>query len=141
NLQYYIKAFHEGRFSLMLLNNQVSNIRVKCVFQQGTPLREYVIIQSENGRIAIYRISEPVFDFFVRAKVPVCEPVTVPPGNLTGQNLLCVFKADLGAEETIPFVVTEGETDETVSIIQLTDEAYDFLRTIGIPVCFLSNEN
>ena len=125
----------------MLLTNQTGNLQIKCVFQQGTPLREYVIIQTANGRVAIFRIPEPVFDFFVRAKIPVCEPETVPPGNLIGQNLLCVFEADLGTEEPIPFVVTESETDGAISIIQLTNEAYNFLRTIGVPVCFLTTEN
>jgi len=125
----------------MLSNNQTGNLRIKCVFQQGTPLREYVIIQSENGRIAILRIPESVFDFFVRAKIPVCQPIMVPPGELTGENLLCVFKADLGTEKPIPFVVTENEANGTVSIIQLTGEAYDFLRRVGVPVCLLINGN
>lgn len=120
----------------MVQNNQSGNLQIRCVFQQGTPLREYVIIQSEN-RVAILRISESVFDFFVRAGIPVCEPVTVPPGQLAGQNLLCVFQADLGAQEPVPFVVAENETEATISIIQLNNEAYDFLRTIGVPVCFL----
>ncbi len=34
----------------MLFNDQTGHIRIKCVFQQGTPLREYVIIQSEKGK-------------------------------------------------------------------------------------------
>lgn len=123
----------------MSLNNHVDNLQIKCVFQQGTPLREYVIIQSDE-KITIFRISESLFDFFVRAGIPVCEPLTVPPGNLTGQNLLCVFKADLGTGEPIPFVVTESESDGTVAIIQLTVEVYDFLITIGVPVCLLINE-
>lgn len=124
----------------MSLNNLVVHLQIKCVFQQGTPLREYVIIQSD-GKIEIFRISESLFDFFVRAGIPVCEPVTVPPGHLTGQNLLCVFTADLGTEEPVPFVLTENESDGTVSIIQLTVEAYDFLIIIGVPECLLTNGN
>lgn len=121
---------------MIVQNNQSGNLQIKCVFQQGTPLREYVIVQSEN-RVTILRISESIFDFFVRAGIPVCEPVTVPPGKLAGQNLLCVFQADLGAQEPIPFVVAESETEGIVSIIQLNNEAYDFLSIIGVPVCLL----
>lgn len=126
----------------MLQNNQTDNLRIQCVFQQGTPLREYVIVQSENrNRIAILRISEAVFDFFVSAGIPVCELITVPPGNLAGQNLLCVFQADLGTQEPIPFVVAQSEMTGEISIIQLINEVYEFLRTIGIPVCLLMNAN
>ncbi len=117
-------------------NNQSGNLQIICVFQQGTPLREYVIVQSEN-RIAIFRISESVFDFFIRAGIPVCEPLMVPPGKLADQNLLCVFQADLGTQEPIPFVVAESKTEETISIIQLNNETYDFFRTIGVPVCLI----
>ncbi len=126
----------------MSLNNQTDNLRILCVFQQGTPLREYVIVQYENkNRIAIFRISESVFDFFVRAAVPVCDPIMVPPGQLEGQTLLCVFLADLGTQEPIPFVVTQSETGRTTSIIQVTSEVYEFFRTIGVPVCLLLNGN
>lgn len=124
----------------MLTNSQNNNVQVRCVFQQGTPLREYVIIQFEDGdRVEILQISEEVFDFLVSAGIPVCEPVMVPPGSLTGQNLLCVFRADLGTQTPIPFVVTRKETTGEVSIIQITDAVYDFFRAIDIPVCLLRN--
>lgn len=122
----------------MLQNNQTDHLQILCVFQQGTPLREFVIIQSGN-RIAIIRISEAVFDFLVSAGIHVCEPVMVPPGNLAGENLLCVFQADLGTQEPIPFVVTQNEATGEISIIQITREVSEFLRTIGVPVCILMN--
>lgn len=124
----------------MLPNNQTDNLQIWCVFQQGTPLREFVIVQSGN-RTAIFQISEAIFDFFVSAGIPVCEPVMVPPGNLAGQNLLCVFQADLGTQEPIPFVVAQSATSREISIIQITNEVYEFLRKIGVPVCLLMNTN
>lgn len=126
----------------MLQKNHTGKFQIQCVFQQGTPLREYVILQSEKKhQIAILRISEAVFDFFVSAGIPVCEPVTVPPGSLVGQNLLCIFQADLGAQEPVPFVVVQTETNKEISILQIIEEAYGFFSTIGVPVCLLTNQN
>ena len=52
-----------------------------CLFQLGTPPQPYVVVEDAiSGEVAIVRTSQEVYDFFLAARIPVCEPVMDPPG-------------------------------------------------------------
>jgi hypothetical protein len=118
------------------MNTETVTITINCVFQLGTPLREFAVItNTQTGRIAIVEVSEEVFDFLVSAAVPICEPASIPPGSLLHQTLLCLFTFDLGTEEPATYVVTEDNSSGEFSILQIPAEAFEFFQSIGIPVC------
>lgn len=118
-----------------------SNLIVQCVFQLGTPLQPFVVVQSPlTGRVAVVRISAELFDFFVSAGIPVCEPTTVPPGTLAGQEILCVFSMFIGAQEPIPFAIVQNPQTGEVTIVQISQAAFDFFRSLGVPVCSVIND-
>lgn len=117
------------------MNTEPITITINCIFQLGTPLKEYAIItNTQTGRIAIIQLSEEVFDFFVSASIPICEPVTIPPGSLNNQTILGIFTFNLGTEEPANYVITRDNTSGEFSIFQIPVEAYEFFQAIGIPV-------
>lgn len=108
---------------------------INCIFQLGTPLREFAIItNTRTGRIAIIEVSEEVFDFLVSASIHICEPTTIPPGSLNNQTILGIFTFNIGTEEPAHYVVTQDNTSGEFSILQIPVEAYEFFQAIGIPV-------
>lgn len=112
-------------------------LRVRCIFQLGTPPQPYAVVQETGtNRTAVVRITPELFDFLEGAGIEICQPVSVPPGSLIGRDVLCVFRMFIGAQEPIPYAVTE---DGDISIIQITDAAFAFFSFLGVPTCPIIN--
>lgn len=115
---------------------QVPNIVVRCVFQLGTPLQPYAIVEDvATSRVSVVQITNEVFEFLVEAQIPLCEPVTVPPGSLEDQIIRCVFRIFIGAQEPVPFAVVEDEKNRQFGIVEITEPVFEFFRLVGVSSC------
>lgn len=111
-------------------------VTINCIFQLGIPLREFAVItNTQTGRITIIQVSESLFDFLVSASIPICEPISIPPGSLKDQTILCVFTFDLGTKEPASYVITRDNKSGETSIFQIPAEVREFFQSIGIATC------
>ena len=118
------------------MNNAGNSFAVRCLFQPGTPLQPYAVVENtETDRIMLVHVSEEVFTSLLEAGIPICEPTTAPPASLASVNVLCVFRMFIGAQEPIPYVIGESKETGEIVIIQINDALFNFFRLLGVPMC------
>lgn len=118
------------------MSSKPLGLQVRCLFELGTPPQPFAVVQNTTtGRFEVVQISREVFDFFLAAGIPICEPVTVPPGSLVDVSVVCVFEIFIGAQNLIRFAVGEEiETGEIV-VVQIPLAVFNFYRSQGVPLC------
>jgi len=118
------------------MNGDRTSIVVRCLFQLGTPLQPYAVVEStKTNQIMLVHVSEEIFTSLMEAGIPICEPTTAPPASLAFVNVLCVFRMFIGAQEPIPYVIGESKRTGEIVIIQINDALFNFFRLLGVPIC------
>ena len=118
---------------------QPVSLLVRCLFRLGTPPQPFAVVENTaTGKFEVVQIAREVFDFFRVAGIPLCQPVTVPPGSLLDVSVVCVFEIFIGAQDLIRFAVGEEIDTGEIVIVQIPPSVFDFYRSQGVPLCMPS---
>jgi hypothetical protein len=116
--------------------NGITSGNVRCLFQVGTPLKPYAVVEeSLTHDLIIVQINAEIYDFFLSGGSPVCEPTMIPPTELASLNAICVFQIFIGAENAISFAVVEASSSNELLIVQISEANFCFFKSLGVHVC------